>query len=157
MFFLVVLGREILNNMKKLLAIFSFIVILILLTNCKRECKKDDLNKGIIISTEKLNAITRPESGLVVLDSATFFQNFPFDSLTIDFNLYSLLGLYVKGGGCNWSVTREVTRLENEKQYHYKVMAYDCGICQKLFYDYNWVKVPKLPSGWTVTFEKHIH
>jgi hypothetical protein len=112
------------------------------------------MNKGIILSSIALHPLTIIENGVIIEDSAAFADMFPEDVQTIDFNYYSLLGLYADAGGCIWSVTREVTQMDNEKQYHYKVTAYACGICKKEFYDHNWVIVPKLPEGWTVTFEK---
>lgn len=141
--------------MKKQMTILFLITMLTFLTTfCKRECRQDDINKGIIVEYLILEPKTTPNDGVIISDSSAFVNMFPYDSLTIDFNNYSLLGLYVDGGGCYGSITREVTRLEQEKQYHYKVTLYTCGICKKGFNDYNWVTVPKLPSGWTVTFEK---
>jgi len=144
-------------SMKKNLTILFLLTLLTLLTTfCKRECKQDDQNNGIIAEYLKLIPVSTPENGVIISDSTAFANMFPHETLTIDFNNYSLLGLYVTDGGCHRSITREVTKLDTEKQYHYKVTLNSCGICKKLFYDFNWVTVPKLPDGWTVTFEKNI-
>jgi hypothetical protein len=140
--------------MKKQLIILFLLTLLIFLTTfCKRECKQPPINKGIIVQSLKLNSQTTPDNGVIISDSAEFLNMFPDDAMTIDFNAYSLLGLYITGGGCDASITREVTSLDKEKQYHYKVTLYTCGYCKMGVYDFNWVIVPKLPSGWTVTFE----
>jgi hypothetical protein len=148
---------DILVDNEKNLTISLIIILLALLTTfCKRDCKQDTINKGIIVEYLKLNPMSNPDNGVIILDSMAFADMFPHEALTIDFDNYSLLGLYVTDGGCSGSITREVTKLEIEKQYHYKVSMYTCGLCKKEFYDYNWVTVPKLPNGWIVTFEKKI-
>ena len=44
-------------------------------------------------------------------------------------------------------------KLDNELKYHYKVTVKSSGLCKVESINYNWVTVPKLPTGWSVTFE----
>jgi hypothetical protein len=121
------------------------------------KCWGDDKNEGIINNSFNSDIKCSPkadQSEFTILDNSSFIQT--FDSTCslpdIDFTTESLLGLYADGG-CEVKFIREVTRIDSEKKYHYKVTVKDCGYCKRLGYSYNWVTVPKLPSGWTVTFE----
>jgi hypothetical protein len=137
-------------------------VIIILLTalffSCSKnpKCWGNDKNEGIINTSIDIKCAPKADQPeFVILDNSSFIQS--FDSTcplpNIDFSTESLLGLYADGE-CEVKFIREVTRVESEKKYHYKVNVKDCGYCKKLGYSYNWITVPKLPSGWTVTFEK---
>ena len=135
-------------------ATLLILTVFLSLTSCiKRKCKDGDSNGGIIVNYfndyyEKISS-----DGVAISDSASFKQIFPNRPLPIDFNNYSLLCIYTDGGGCHVSVDREVTKLDSEKQYHYTIHIYACGMCKKLWISPNVVSVPKLPTGWTATFE----
>ena len=143
------------NNLFRQAITVVFLTVFISLTACsKRKCKRGGNNNGIIVnevSTRIRNKIS--SDGVVILDSASFKQVVPHDTIALDLNTYSILGIETDGGGCDVSADREVTKLDNEKQYHYTVHIYACGICKKLWTSSNLVTVPKLPNGWTVTFE----
>ena len=140
--------------MKSTLLIISLCIIG-LFTN---SCSKDDVNEGLIISSININSISCSPSGTqFIITNDSLYKNAFGNSTTcslpaIDFNTYTLLGVYAKGG-CNANFTRNVVRLDAEMRYHYKVTVKDHGMCKVLTYNYNWVTVPKLPNGWTVTFE----
>jgi ssDNA-binding Zn-finger/Zn-ribbon topoisomerase 1 len=143
----------------KTLVRLIFILIAGQFLSCSKnpKCWGDDKNKGIIKNSIDLDLKCNPkadQSEYIIIDDSTFIKTFDSScSLpNFDFNTESLLGLYADGG-CEVKFIREVTRIDSEKKYHYKVTVKDCGNCKKLGYSYNWVAVPKLPSGWTVTFE----
>ncbi len=125
------------------------------------KCSGEDSNKGIINSSIQINCIptTYQDNFTITTDSAyhKIFSNTltgqPICNLPkIDFNTYSLLGL--RGSGqCEVKFIREVTRIASEMKYNYKLTVQSCGLCKKESYSDNWVTVPKVPSGWIVTYE----
>lgn len=134
-----------------------FLSVLVLISACGKSpfCWGDDKDKGII--EEKLSVMCFPHTGkeFVITNDSKFRQLFYPDTckqISIDFNKYTLLGLYASGG-CTMKIKREVIRDEDKKEYFYKVIARDCGMCKKMTFDYNFVLVPKLPKDWTVRFE----
>lgn len=135
--------------------LFTILIFTALFSACSKspKCWGDNKNKGIINSSIRIDCAPDGEQ-FIISDDSTYVNLFPSSCNlpTIDFNTNSLLGLYAEGG-CELKFIREVSQLDNEKKYHYKVTVKSCGFCKKLAYSYNWVTVPKLPSGWTVTFE----
>ena len=97
----------------------------------------------------------------VVRDEATFSELafLPHNSSdcadaqvpAIDFSRYSLLGMYAEGT-CTVFYTREVTKNEANKTYNYKVSTQECGFCESLSFSMNWVLIPKIQEGYTITF-----
>jgi hypothetical protein len=147
------------NNKLKVIFRLSLYIILGLSLSCSKspKCWGEDANKGIINKSFNSDIKCLPkttQSEFIILDKAAFLQTFDSScSLSnIDFNTESLLGL-LANGGCKVKFIREVTKIESENKYHYKVTVNDCGTCKTSVFSYNWVTVPKLPNGWTVTFE----
>ncbi len=70
----------------------------------------------------------------------------------IDFNTYTLLGLYADGA-CDVSFDRIVEKDEAAMKYIYTISVTSCGNCESLRFGMNWVLVPKLPENYTVDFE----
>lgn len=124
-------------------------------------CAGDDENAGIIFSSIQIGCAppTLLENYVIASDSA-YQQTFTDTSNgqprctlpPIDFNTYTLLGARASGQ-CKIKVLREVTSVEAQREYAYKITVKSCGLCKKLAYNDNWVLVPKLPSGWAVAFE----
>ena len=126
------------------------------------KCWGKDKNKGIIESSIRIDCEPAfDQQEFIINDDSTFKQTFTNAITgqlnctlpTIDFNNYSLLGLFADGQ-CEVKFIREVTRQEQEEKYHYKVIVKSCGFCKRNGYSFNWVTVPKIPNNWTVTFEK---
>lgn len=76
-------------------------------------------------------------------------ESFP----VIDFSEYALLGLWADGGGCSINYYRTVGDIQDEHKYIYTVTVQECGFCEMYGFSYNWVLVPKLPTGYTVDFQ----
>ncbi|MBX3165375.1 MAG: hypothetical protein KF900_12950 [Bacteroidetes bacterium] len=146
--------------MKKAAFILTAFVLLTQFFSCRKnpKCWGDDKHKGIIKTS--LGGICFPKDNnaetFVILDQDTYQKTFDSTCIAqlpnIDFNTETLLGMYVTGQ-CNVKFIREVTSISNENKYHYKVTVKQCGLCKSMAFSYNWVTVPKLPNGWTVTFE----
>jgi len=125
------------------------------------KCAGDDENTGIIFSSIQMGCepTTLQDHYVIATDSA-YQQTFSDSSNgqtrcalpPIDFNTYTLLGARASGQ-CEIKVLRAVTRVDAQSQYLYKITVKSCGLCKKLAYADNWVLVPKLPSGWAVTFD----
>ena len=143
--------------------LFAILIFAGLFSSCSKspKCWGNDRNKGIINTSILINCFptTYQDNFIITTDSA--YQKIFSDTLTgqtvcnlptIDFSTYSLLGQRASGQ-CEIKFIREATRIDSEKKYHYKVTAKSCGLCKKEAFGDNWVTVPKVPSGWTVTFE----
>ncbi len=125
------------------------------------KCWGNNKNEGIIQGSVRIDCEPlQGEQNYIIKDDSAYIQTFT-DQITnqlsctlpsIDFTTKSLLGLFATGG-CEVKYIREVTSIDNESKYHYKVTVKSCGTCQKESYSYNWVTVPKIPEGWDVTFE----
>lgn len=152
-------------KMKRII-FYSFLIFIYtgLSISCSKspKCWGNNKNKGIIENDVKINCepLTGNENFTIKNDSAYYYT---FNDSTnemiscsdlpaIDFSSHSLLGIYTTGF-CEVKYIREVKSFENEKKYHYKVTVKSCGTCKKEAYSFNWVTVPKIPEGWTITFE----
>lgn len=155
--------------------IFPILLILISLGmfSCSKSpsCKGRDENKGIIEkyyhihdfpmcveayvseqgtmvirSEEELSAIT--DSNCINLPEAGYSTAPP----EIDFSQHSLLGFWVTGGGCDVRFIREVNRDDDVKKYVYKIKVIECGLCDMLRYDANFVLLPAIPGEYKIEF-----
>ncbi len=146
--------------MRVLITIFIFLGLFI---SCSKspECWGDNKNKGIINSSIRIDCSpTTTQQNYVITSDSVYQQTFS-NTITgqancqlpsIDFSKETLLGVSATGQ-CKIKVIREVESIDKENKYHYKVKVRSCGLCKKMAYIDNWVTVPKLPNGWTVTFE----
>ncbi len=123
------------------------------------KCWGNNKNKGIIEKT--IPIVCDPisdQQNFIIEDHFTYLQTWSIDGAQIcglpgiNFSSQTILGLYTTGS-CKIKHLREVSKNENEQKYHYKVTVKSCGTCNRESYSYNWVSVPKLPEGWTVTVE----
>ena len=150
----------------------NFIIGITLLTitslcSCSKSplCWGDDKNKGLIASTVNINQLNCGSQDQVdekqyVIDSDEEYygliSNYIYcdssDLPEVDFVKYTLLGQYATGG-CEVKFIREVIDNPDSKEYIYSIKVRDCGSCQSLRFDMNWVLVPKLPEYYNVRFE----
>jgi hypothetical protein len=77
-------------------------------------------------------------------------ENYVFP--TIDFSQYSLLGVSVQGGGCNYRVEKDVVRNDEHKHILYLINTTFIGMCKKSIYDNNFILVDAIPADYTVEF-----
>lgn len=128
-----------------------------------KKCNQDDTFSGIVLQqldipggvpNHTIAGVGFSSGFLITNDSvykAAFYQ--PANLPVIDFTQYDVLGNH-GGGYCKISFHKEVTADSAAKNYHYRLFVYSCSTYfQKGCSIYNWVVVPKLPQGWTVTFE----
>lgn len=148
-------------NTKLLLAII-FVIGISFSCSKSPKCWGGDENKGIIENSFSIDCEPiSDQQEYIINDDSTFTQLFT-DTISgqlkctlpvIDFNNYSLLGFFADGQ-CEVIFIREVSREEDDENYHYGLNVKSCGTCKSYAYSYNWVSVPKIPDNWTVTFEK---
>ena len=138
-------------------------ILSVCLCSCLKspKCWGDDRNKGIIHSSVELACFPVIHQEKYVITSDSAYQRTFTDATTrlpvctlppIDFDVNTLLGIRTYGQ-CRIKVIRKVTKAEGENNYHYSVTVRSCGRCKSLAITDNWVTVPKLPDGWTVTFQ----
>lgn len=72
----------------------------------------------------------------------------------IDFTQFSLLVYTTAASGCTRFYEREVSQEEATKRYVFTVRITECGGCEPWVTQTHWVKVPRLPDGYTVSFEE---
>lgn len=148
----------------KQLVIALSVLLLGFYSSCSKspKCWGGHKNKGIIENSAQI--VCEPFSidlEFVIRDDSSYAKTFadPGTGLltcelpAINFDNSSLLG-YFGDGQCEVKFIREVTRDENEKNFHYYLIIKSCGACKKNSYSFNWVVVPRIPEDWTVTFEK---
>ena len=148
------------SNIKLLI---STVLIIGAFLSCSKspKCWGDNKNKGIIENSIRIDCEPASEQQEFVITNDSIFEQVFTNPFTgqlyctlpvVDFNNYSLLGLFTTGS-CEIKYIREVNRNESEQNYHYKVVVKSCGTCKKESYSYNWVTVPKIPDDWNVTFD----
>jgi hypothetical protein len=143
--------------------LFLTFIIAELVGSCSKspEYWGENKNKGIINKSIRFDCSpTTYQENYIVTSDSVYQQTFsntttgqvncqlPF----IDFSKETLLGVNATGQ-CEIKVIREVASIDKENKYHYKVKVRSCGLCKEMAYIDNRVTVPKLPNGWTVTFE----
>lgn len=149
------------NHPLKLISLFLLITGISYSCSKSPKCWGNNKNKGIIESSIQIHCEPVTEVGNFIIENDSTYQQLFTSSINgqlncnlppIDFNTYTLLGLF-SDGQCEVKYIREVTRNDSEKNDHYKVIVKSCGTCMSNAYSFNWVTVPKLPEGWKVTFE----
>ena len=159
--------------MKKIGILIFLSVSFILHISCNKSpaCKGDDKNNGMIEKYYRMHDFPMcveafvNENGTMVIRSGDELSaitdsnciNYPEAGYSneppqIDFSEYSLLGFWTTGGGCNIRFIREVSRDDTNNKYLYEIRVNECGSCEMLRYDANFVLVPRLPDGYTVDF-----
>lgn len=156
--------------MKKIVGI-SLILILVLASvflysSCVDDCEDTFDTSGGIISAvfsfgDCFSDVGALEPQYVIRDNAAYqsLGILPLNTTEcmsmffpdIDFETYSLLGLYADGA-CSASFDRIVEKDDNIKKYTYTIGVNTCGNCESLRFSMNWVLVPKLPDDYTVSF-----
>jgi hypothetical protein len=142
--------------MRTILLLFIFV----LFSSCRKDCPGDSFSKGIIIQEISFGPCippTLPQTEYII-DNDTVYQQLLSNSVcsgytlpAIDFAQYTLLGKYATGQ-CKVEFHRQVTKDDAAKTYNFTIYVCDRGICKKAAIGMNWVTVPKLPQGYTVTF-----
>lgn len=123
-------------------------------------CNKENIDPGIIIQELNLKMCGEfyfAKTYIFTTDSAfqTLLNEPSCDNIidpTIDFNQFSLLGMYASGG-CKVTFKPQVLKDEQNKKYKFTVFVFEKGLCKKAAISNNWVLVPKLPLGYSVDFE----
>ncbi len=144
----------------------AIIFSIVFLSSCSKSplCWGDDKNKGLILSEVIINQPSCHDQDKItenkhIINSEEDYYNLFADIMycdtselpQVDFMKYTLLGQYASGG-CEVKFIREVIDNPESDEYLYSIIVRDCGSCQKLRYDMNWVLVPKLPENYTVRF-----
>lgn len=146
--------------MKTRPGIISVVLISLLVISgfagCRRSprCAGHDENRGIIISeVPELCSAFIPGKQFVIENDSVFKEVLPSwcSASAIDFNAVTVLGRYASGG-CAVKFIRDVEKVEKDRKYVYRIRVRDCGRCKSFRYSHNFVTVPKLPEGWTVSF-----
>ena len=143
---------------------FIGLLLIVLLPSCYKEptCKNENQHTGIILNWPRIPCVLTPPPNFtgsinefIINDDTAFKQFFSAgcELPVIDFKTQTLLGFDAGTRGCTVKFIREVLKIESENRYHYKVISEGCGTCRDMAWSYHWVLVPKLPDGWTVTFE----
>jgi hypothetical protein len=70
----------------------------------------------------------------------------------VDFENEMILGFFAQASGCEVLFHKDVQRVEPLRRYLFTVTTQSCGNCRSNFSSYNWVRVPRLPAGYTVEF-----
>ena len=147
--------------MKNTTTLILLLVFSISIISCNnRDCPGEHEISGIIINSLDLCPPESSQDQFMISDSSTYKDLYTDQSSgelncelpAIDFSTTSLLGLLATGK-CSVIYQRNVTRNEADKNYNFTVTVKDCGNCKSLGISYNWVTVPAIPEGWTVSYD----
>jgi len=141
-------------------AFFCLILLVLVfsLAGCRDKfCEVTNSQKGIILRTVDFGGDCLALDTLTqyVINSESEWKQLAGNACTlsnIDFNTETVIGMRTTGA-CEVGYAREVTRVDSEKIYHYRVITTTCGHCERMEINFNLVVVPKLPVGYSVTFE----
>ena len=136
--------------------------IFVLFSSCRKGCPRVWFSKGIIVQEISFGTCIPIPPNLpqteYIIDNDTVYQQLLSNSVcsgytlpAIDFAQYTLLGKYATGQ-CKVDFHRQVTKDDAAKTYNFTIYVCDRGICKSAAISMNWVTVPKLPQGYTVTF-----
>lgn len=123
----------------------------------EEDCEAIIENSGIIVSSVSINSCDEPfyDQAFLITNDAdldlVLATNNNCDKPLIDFSEYDLLGMYAFTANTG-SYYREVVEDTVNSQYIYTVTVTNCGNCNCLSQNMNWVTVPKLPEGYEVDF-----
>ena len=142
----------------------STIAILLLVTLMHTACNNNNLIKIEGTSTIFIDTCIHTIANELIIDDSNTYNSL-LDSSNcnnyqlpyIDFAEYSLIAKYTVGLGCTAFYKREVFADTETQQYIYQISAdidsINCGNDFVTHEHFNWLKVPKLPSNYAVTFE----
>lgn len=146
--------------MKKLKYTLILLGIMVISSCTKDEepCEAIIKNSGIIISSVDIHSCEVPfyHGNFVIRTNAEYDEllasNTHCDRPFVDFSSHSLLGRYAYTSSTG-SYYRNVVIDSTNMRYDYTITVENCGSCNCLSENMNWVTVPKLPDEWTVQFE----
>jgi len=142
---------------------YKFLLIITVIVFAFYSCNKDEEtcesiieNEGIIVESINFQCDEPFYSGNFVVDSndeldSLMNQNSGCNQPEIDFAKYTLLGRYAHTSGIG-SYYRNVVEDTANLRYNYSITVENCGTCDCLSQNMNWVLVPKLPENWSVKF-----
>ncbi|MFA7401655.1 MAG: hypothetical protein WCZ21_03885 [Bacteroidales bacterium] len=152
--------------MNKMILIQSLAVFSVLFFSCDKtdNCPDSEnyTNSGIIIDNASVenNCVSVKNRGNYIITNQQEYDSIEVvkwndtcdASLNpINFNAYSLLGMYQRGT-CRVNFERNVSTDSINKKYIYSIKVNECGNCKTNYEHMNWVLVPKIPDNWTVEF-----
>jgi hypothetical protein len=149
--------------MTRQITTYILLLIVCLQTSCKKYPKRgDSVNRGDIIDNFKqpdcysVKTYTNDEC---IIKSIADFDTIKGSTclpgpIDFDFNSFSVIGKTIRFG-CEVKIIRDLKIDHDNKQYIYTINFKDVGICKKLGFAFNLVKVPKIPSDYTVVFNVH--
>lgn len=150
--------------MKKPWSYLLISALVILGFSCNKEeepCEAIIENSGIIVSSISVNSCDEPfyDKAFLITNNveldAVLATNNNCAKPEIDFSEYALLGMYAFTANTG-SYYREVVKDTANNQYIYTVKVTNCGNCNCLSENMNWVTVPKLPEEWSVKFVRDL-
>lgn len=105
----------------------------------------DENSEFIIYNDEQYQQLMEYKSRSSVCDDFTL--------PSIDFEEYTLLGKYAKGGGCSINFGHYIWKDDEKKEISYRIKVIEKGACEKLGMSMNWILIPKIQEGYKVVFE----
>lgn len=148
------------HSMKKIFSIIIIIGMVAIVFSCSKEeepCEAIIENSGIIHKSVDISSCEEPfyQGNFVINNNVEYDSvlalNNSCDRPFIDFSSYTLLGRYAYTSNTG-SYYRKVVADTVNSSYNYTITVTNCGSCNCLSQNMNWVLVPKLPYTWSVKF-----
>ena len=114
-----------------------------------------DRDTGIIVESLAVSCSFQETTQYVVQDDSTYqaiLTACGVQGPVVDFLQHTLLAYATAASGCAQYFEREVISDEAAKRYSFVVRIAECGGCEPWITQTHWVKVPRLPAGYTVDF-----
>jgi hypothetical protein len=88
-----------------------------------------------------------------LIETISYTNCVNYDYPEIDFENYTLLGLFAEGSGCEAIYDRSFSRNDDSETYKYTIKANYTGLCDMLIMHSNWILVDKISDEAIVVFE----
>lgn len=154
---------------------FIFIFLVFGLISCTNDpaCKNENNINGDIIAELKLGkCYNLMQKDTIVINDSTSFKNLESlidadyyqlfkntcDTLpdSLDFSIYTLIGYYASGFGCNVNFHKDFQMDESAKKCYYTIQIEECGECSTEEFSMNWIIVPKVEDDYEIIYTSEL-
>lgn len=119
-------------------------------------CSKIGYDKIEDIQSISINCFTMSDNEYVINSESEYYSILDTNYCQptyIDFSQYTLIGKYANGAGCSVKFKRRFYVNQEDNVYLYEIEVKEKGWCKKSVESMNWIIVPKIQSGYSVTFK----
>lgn len=139
------------KHRQKMKNLILFIVLLLTIG-----CSKIGYDKIEDIQSISINCFTMSDNEYVINSESEYYSILDTNNCQptyIDFSKNTLIGKYANGTGCSVEFKRRFFVNQEDNIYLYEIKVKEKGWCKKSDESMNWIIVPKIQNGYSVTFK----